>query len=585
MKTRLKTLALLLSLCMVFTVATACGYTEAAVSTTSVEESILEEETAAKKQDTVKEPMEESASSAETAEASASEVVWGTESVNGGFVPGPTSLSYPIDTDETTLSIWGSISPMISQYLDDWNDQIICQAYEQETGIHLDYTYYSPMNGDQAFNLMLAAGDWPELIQGFSGFYASGLDNAISEDIIVPLEDYMDTYAPDYWHCITANGMEEDQYTDNGHIGLIQGFENAYTGPMSGPMIRNDWLMEQGLEIPTSYDDWFEVLSVFKSAYGCSAPLLLTGATQNSNWLVGGYGVCGYTTTTMYHVGETVYTSLTQNAYKEYLIMLNEWFDAGLIGKDFFALDSSIMNADTASYVYQGESGIFYGMTTQMSTYLDGTGTSEGDIIGIPDALKDGETVMHFGGYPVARTGQSICISASCNKVEIAMQWLNYGFTEDAYWLLNYGIDGTSYTMGDDGIPIMTDEVINNPNYNVSIAMALYTWPQIPCVQDAYRNYNTIFTESQKDTWNEWSGCIDGAYELPESLSLTEIESTEYATLMSDITTYCDSAILQFVIGEKSFDEWDSFVAEVENFGINRCVEIYQAAYDRYLGR
>lgn len=34
-----------------------------------------------------------------------------------------------------------------------------------------------------------------------------------------------------------------------------------------------------------------------------------------------------------------------------------------------------------------------------------------------------------------------------------------------------------------------------------------------------------------------------------------------------------------------SFDEWDDYVAEVESMGLERCLEIDQAAYERYLAR
>lgn len=36
-------------------------------------------------------------------------------------------------------------------------------------------------------------------------------------------------------------------------------------------------------------------------------------------------------------------------------------------------------------------------------------------------------------------------------------------------------------------------------------------------------------------------------------------------------------------MGEYNFDEdWDNFVEQLEEIGLNRCVEIYQDAYDRY---
>ena len=39
-----------------------------------------------------------------------------------------------------------------------------------------------------------------------------------------------------------------------------------------GPMLREDWLEELGLEVPTTIDEWHTVLTAFKEKKGASAP-------------------------------------------------------------------------------------------------------------------------------------------------------------------------------------------------------------------------------------------------------------------------------------------------------------------------
>jgi sugar phosphate isomerase/epimerase len=41
--------------------------------------------------------------------------------------------------------------------------------------------------------------------------------------------------------------------------------------------------------------------------------------------------------------------------------------------------------------------------------------------------------------------------------------------------------------------------------------------------------------------------------------------------------------VLQFIIGQKSLDEWDSFVSTLYDMGIDTAIEVKQAAYDDYL--
>lgn len=43
---------------------------------------------------------------------------------------------------------------------------------------------------------------------------------------------------------------------------------------------------------------------------------------------------------------------------------------------------------------------------------------------------------------------------------------------------------------------------------------------------------------------------------------------------------------LRFITGEADLDdEWDAYVSSIENMGIEDCVALVQAAYDRYLSR
>ena len=55
--------------------------------------------------------------------------------------------------------------------------------------------------------------------------------------------------------------------------------------------LRKDWLDEQGMDVPVTYDDWTKMLRVFKDTYGCVQPLILPGTGM---WMLtqfsSGYG-------------------------------------------------------------------------------------------------------------------------------------------------------------------------------------------------------------------------------------------------------------------------------------------------------
>lgn len=56
-----------------------------------------------------------------------------------------------------------------------------------------------------------------------------------------------------------------------------------------------------------------------------------------------------------------------------------------------------------------------------------------------------------------------------------------------------------------------------------------------------------------------------------------------YNRIFSDIDTYMDETVSKFVVGNLSLDQFDSFVQQLKDMGIEDCIAIEQAAYDRYL--
>ena len=56
-----------------------------------------------------------------------------------------------------------------------------------------------------------------------------------------------------------------------------------------------------------------------------------------------------------------------------------------------------------------------------------------------------------------------------------------------------------------------------------------------------------------------------------------------YNRIFSDIDTYMDETVSKFGVGDLSLDQFDSFVQQLKDMGIEDCIAIEQAAYDRYL--
>ena len=72
----------------------------------------------------------------------------------------------------------------------------------------------------------------------------------------------------------------------------------------------------------------------------------------------------------------------------------------------------------------------------------------------------------------------------------------------------------------------------------------------------------------------------------PESLPLTEDEHDVYTDAWTDINKYVMEFQAAVLTGEKNVEtEWDTFIANLNEMGLQDVIDVYQAALERYNDR
>jgi len=65
--------------------------------------------------------------------------------------------------------------------------------------------------------------------------------------------------------------------------------------------------------------------------------------------------------------------------------------------------------------------------------------------------------------------------------------------------------------------------------------------------------------------------------------AFTDAEQETIAIKGEAVTKRRDEEVAKFILGERSFDEWESFVEEMKNLGVEDMVKIYSDAHQRML--
>ncbi len=489
----------------------------------------------------------------------------------------------PIVDEPTTLSYFVADDSNAAIMTTDWNDNEFYQEMERRTGVHLEFEMVSSADYQTNFNLMIASGNLADMIYVGASYYAEGVDAAIDDGYFLDLTDLVDEYMPNYERIRTSDVQYELlSTTDSGRLGAVYELRQSKQGPWLGLWIRQDWLDDLNLDTPVTFDDYHEVLTAFKNEKGATAPLILnfSGSDGEFGTMSGGLNVLN-----SWQLDETgkVNFGPYMDAWKEYVTIMHQWYTEGLIDPDFMATDER--TADMAKVV-TGASGLFAALYTMPSVYEAASEDPNMNLAPVnPPVMNEGDEghIRLRDSY----TSGNTAISADSENWEVALRWLDYLYTDEGALLANYGVEGDTFEFDENGKPVFTDKILNNENgWTMTQTVASYLCPSagIANWSDWTRELAGVPEKDQAcyDVWSEFSD----DWRLPSSVTLTQEESTERAALYADISTIVKEQTAQFISGALDIEEnWDAYIASLESSGIERAIEITQAAYDRYLAR
>jgi len=532
----------------------------------------------AKKQESVQNaPKAESSSQTEA--SSASQTAEENNSTDG--------FTYPL-TDGSKLTYWAELNQNVSANYVNLGETPFAQAWMEQTGVEIDFQHPPANQGKEQFSLLLADGNLPDLMEYAWMSYPGGPEKAIQDGNIIALNDVFEQYCPNLMKYLEENpDIERMIKTDEGHyyvFPFIRG-DDALCNTI-GLMLREDWLKELNLEVPTTIDEWHTVLTAFKEKKGATAPFTweyTMGALTQVNPFAYAYG-----TTQEFYKGtdSKIYFGAVEEGYKEYLTTFNQWYKEGLLDQDLATLALDQVSAKMTN----GSAGASMGWAgSRMGTWINAAQATDSDYMLVaapyPTLVKGDKPEMGQIDNRYPNQG-CVAITTSCQDVETAARLLDYAYSEEGHMLFNFGIEGESFTMID-GYPTYTDTILNNPDgWSVAQSLSAYIRGNYngPFVQDIryLEQYYTI--DNQKETNAVWGATNAASYKIPP-ITPTAEESKEFSTIMNEINTYRDEMTLKFIFGTENLDDFEDYVKTIENMGLKRALEIQNAALERYQER
>ncbi|MGN1059189.1 MAG: extracellular solute-binding protein [Clostridia bacterium] len=486
--------------------------------------------------------------------------------------------TYPIQTDET-LTYWMPMTANISTSAANYGELPVAQELTKRTGIKVEYIHPSLTNTEEKFNLMVASGELADIIEYSWGYY--GPSKAIKDGIIVPLNDLIDAYAPNLKKILEDNpNIAREAKTDAGEYftaGIIAIEDKLNTS--GGLIIRQDWLDDLGLAMPETIPEWYEVLKAFKEKKGATAPLSVDASAAGNGAFVG-----AFQTTYNFYLkdGKVVYGPM-EPGFKEYLKTMNQWYNEGLFDNNFSTTDGQTRNAN----MLNGVSGVIYGgLGGSMGALINASQNPNFKLSGAPyPTHAKGEKPMF--GQTNPKFSVNAAISTKCKSPELAMRFLDYGYSEEGSLFMNFGTEGVSYEMKD-GYPTYTEEITKNPS-GLTMAQALTKYCKAgqngPQRQDLRYLEQYAGRPEQQQAWENWYNTDARKYVLPTTY-IAEDKAKAYATKFTDVTSYVNEMYIKFISGIEPIDNFDTtYMESLKKRGIEDLIAMRQEAYENYQKR
>ena len=483
-----------------------------------------------------------------------------------------TESELPIVNEELTLSIYGKQGAIHA----DWATMDFFNKYQEISGIKLDFQQVPSQGYGEAKALMFASGEYADMLVAPS-LTGSEIIRYGEEGVLIPLEDLLAQYAPNYTALMEKYPDIEGRITaPDGHIYALAAIIAVNAARTEKIWCNTAWLEANNLAVPTTFEELETVLRAFKS-YDANGngeadeiPLAAADLSFYLDTMAGMFGL-------QYQFGQemnlsedgTTLTSwLTSDNFKSLLEWSNKMYTEGLLDPDMFTQEYSEFNAKMSGQMM----GIFF---NQADDAFDST-----NFQGIAPMAGMSEKQYVQSG-PVGRDMGTFAITCDCENPEAAIRWIDYLFSDEGSYLMRYGIEGKTWTRDENGYPVYVDGILNNPNGSGPTIAQFTIWPGGGSPQ--YLNDNNCIAVCSPTTQAAQAALDPYMDYTLYAEPLFDAETNERLQILdNDITTYMKSSAAQFIKGEKSFDEWADYCATLEKMGMAEWVSIYQAKLDGY---
>ena len=517
--------------------------------------------------------------------------------INTAASADPDSVKLPLKEKETITGLTSYPSGTES----DPNKRAIFERLEKKTNVHVDWkSISSDQWGDKISLQMVNFSTLPDFIFS-AGFSDSDLLKYGEQELILPLEDYIDKYMPNLKKVFDKYPEYRKMCTDtNGHIWALPWIEQLGEGKTAiqtvGNMsfINKKWLDYLGLPVPTTVDEFEKTLLAFKNheadlkakfnIEGSIIPMSCIVNDQDPAIIINGFGEGYGDNDSGRHIAVTddkkVICTAEQDGYKKGIEWMHKLYSEGLIDKESFTQEWS-------TYVAKGKSGRYGVCFTWDVANIDNLQ----DWVPLPALTADTTNITPQNGSFTSGFDRGRCVvTAMAKNPALVCSWLDQMYEPLQSPQNNWGTYGEKnkfnifkLSKNADGEHMLKHEDLGKES-PVEVREAQCVGGPLAVLNEYYNKYVTCPDDAQyrldwiKDTYtNE----MHRKYVYP-NVFMSREDTETLSNLQADIQKEINAKKSDWIMNGFTDADWNAYIKKLNAYGMDQYLSIFQKYLNAY---
>jgi putative aldouronate transport system substrate-binding protein len=444
-------------------------------------------------------------------------------------------------------------------FREDW---YIVDLIKRKTNVILDVTVTNPGYAEK-LAVVVASGDIPDIMAsiGISTGMRYGNEGAFID--VIEHEKEMPDFAK--WRRENAQKL----------LPFLSGEGKMFVYPLielgkterEGYFYRKDIFEKHNIKEPTDSEEFYQVCKKLKELYPDTYPFTFRDWDMyRLNLYAPQFGA-----EFDYYYDEKSdswkYGAIEEKC-KDMVVFLNRLYKDGLLTPDFLSIG-------TKAWVDQLSASRAF-ITFDWLTRID--------FYNVPLRKENPEFTMYYmppwkglpnGEQKVGNTtflGSGLAVGSTTDQLDVVKKYMDWTFTDEARELLSWGEEGVTY------------EMVSGKKKFMHVSEVNELWREYGIMDNGFCTRFDVDANISLSSPELAYGLTVGYKWDKEPRTVVNFlpEEQEIVSITGEaINAHKLEQIAKFIIGERNISEWNEYAKEIEDFGLDKMLDLYEKGYER----